>query len=66
MSVVCTVGVSRRCQVGVTVGPGLVLGETGSTEELEDETSQRHEDGHADAQSDDGRHVRLEPRTVRF
>lgn len=65
MSVVCG-GVSWRCQVGVAVASGLFLCETRPAEELEDQTSQRHEDGHPDAQSDDGRHVRLQPRTVRL
>lgn len=65
MSVVGTVA-SRRCQVGVAVGSGLILGETGPAEEFEDKTSQRHEDGHAHAQSYNGRHIRFQPGTVWF
>lgn len=47
----------RRSQVSVAVASGLFLGETRTAEESQDEAGQRHEDGHANTQSDDGGHI---------
>lgn len=52
--------------MSVAVASGLILSETSPTEESQNEAGQRHENGHADTQSDDRRHIGFQPRSVRF
>ena len=61
------IGTARRDgRWEVSVAVTARFGEPRSAEQLQDEADEAHEYRHADAESDHGRHVRLEPRTVRL
>ena len=56
-------GRGGRRQMSIAVAPGLR--ESRPAKEFEDEASDGHEEGHADAKSDDRRHVGFQPGAVR-